>query len=365
MSIRVLLCKCLHLNAHVNMQWTAVVYAALMIGSSICSVLGNLVLLLVVLLNRSLQTDTWGLTLSFCLCDLALGISTIPFGIHNSLFQVKSYPSKSATCKGSAFLFLLLQLASIHSLTWATVDKFTEICFALSYPVIFTGYRAKIILAVVWVYSILTAALPLFGFGSYVYSETKFLCVPNFKPSSIAFNMLFMVVGIIIPIVLMCSMYGYIVHIARNQVRRGTFVCNEDHCFYVPASNYFKSSIVMVTTTVCLLVCWLPYIVICFFETLTGKESPQPASAVATWLVLFTSALNPWINSMTQTRYRAALRKTLNKIRQMFEYPRKNSLSQCTTIQPRRESNSFSSPAPSVPPALQTNNEPQQDLALV
>lgn len=64
-------------------------------------------------------------------------------------------------------------------------------------------------------------------------------------------------------------------------------------------------------------------------------------------------------------RYRAALRKTLNKIRQMFEYPRKNSLSQCTTIQPRRESNSFSSPAPSVPPALQTNNEPQQDLALV
>ncbi|XP_005158684.3 adenosine receptor A3 [Danio rerio] len=347
------------------MQWTAVVYAVLMIGSSICSVFGNLLLLLVILLNQTLQTDTWVLTLSFCVCDLALGVSTIPFGIHNSLFKVKSYPSKSATCQGSAFLFLALQLASIHSLTWATVDKFTEICFALSYPVIFTAYRAKIILVMVWVYSIVNASLPLFGFGSYAYSETKFLCVPSFKPSSIAFNMLFMVLGIIIPIVLMCSMYGYIVYIARNQVRRGTFVCNEDHCFYVPANNYFKSSIVMVTTTVCLLVCWLPYIVICFYETLTGKESPQPASAVATWLVLFTSALNPWINSMTQTRYRAALRKSLNKIQQMFEYPRKGSLSQCTTIQPRSESNSSSSPAPSVPPAQQTNNQPQQDLTLV
>lgn len=64
-------------------------------------------------------------------------------------------------------------------------------------------------------------------------------------------------------------------------------------------------------------------------------------------------------------RYRAALRKSLNKIQQMFEYPRKGSLSQCTTIQPRSESNSSSSPAPSVPPAQQTNNQPQQDLTLV
>ncbi|XP_052001758.1 LOW QUALITY PROTEIN: adenosine receptor A3 [Xyrauchen texanus] len=299
-------CKCLHLNAHVNrwlirMQWTAIVYGVLMLGSSVCSVFGNCVLLLVVLLNRNLQTDTWALTLSFCLSDLALGISIIPFGIHNSLFLVQGYTSNSALCQGSAFLFLLFQIASIHSLTWATVEKFTEICFALSHTGIFTAHRAKVILAVVWMYSLLNATLPLLGFGSYGYSKTKFLCVPRFQPSSIGFNMLFMGLGIIVPILLMCSMYGYIVYIARNQVRRGTFVCNEDHCFYVPANNYFKSSIVMVTTIVCLLVCWLPYIVICFYETLTGKESLQPASAVATWLVLFTSALNPWINTMTQT----------------------------------------------------------------
>lgn len=230
------------------MQWTALIFAVLLIGSSICSVLGNSVLLLVVLFDKSLQTDTWPLTLSFCLSDLALGISIMPFGIHNSLFQVKGYASKSAFCQGSAFLFLLLQLASIHSLTWAAIDKFTEICFALSYASIFTAHRVKIILAVVWLYSLLSAAMPLIGFGSYGYSETKFLCVPSFQPSSVGFNMLFMGLGIIIPILLMCCMYVYIVYAAWNQVRRGTFVCNEDHCFYVPANNYFKSSIVMVAT---------------------------------------------------------------------------------------------------------------------
>lgn len=230
------------------MQWTALVYAVLLIGSSICSVLGNSVLLLVVLFDKSLQTDTWPLTLSFCLSDLALGISIMPFGIHNSLYQVKEYASKSVVCQGSASLFLLLQLASIHSLTWAVADKFTEICFALNYAGIFTAHRVKIVLILVWMYSLLNAAMPLIGFGGYSYSETKFLCVPSFQPSSIGFNVLFMGLGIIIPILLMCSMYGYIVYVARKQVRRGTFVCNEDHCFYVPANNYFKSSIVMVTT---------------------------------------------------------------------------------------------------------------------
>ncbi|XP_065105033.1 adenosine receptor A3 [Paramisgurnus dabryanus] len=348
----------------VRMQWTSLLYAVLLIGSSICSVFGNSVLLLVVLFDKSLRTDTWPLTMSFCLSDLTLAISVIPFGIHNSLYSVKSYSSKSVLCQGSAFLFLLFQLASIHSLTWAVVDKFTEICFALSYTSIFTAHRVKVILTLVWVYSLLNAAMPLLGFGSYSYSEMKFLCFPSFQPSRIGFNMLFMVLGIIIPILLMCSMYGYIVYIARNQVKRGTFVCNEDHCFYVPANNYFKSSIVMVTTIVCLLVCWLPYIIICFYETLTGKESSQFVSVIATWLVLFTSALNPWINSMTRTRYRVALRRSVNKIRKMLQHPCKTSLFKCTTVQPARESNKSTASSPSVPPAPQTNNRPQQDLTL-
>ncbi|XP_017555304.1 histamine H2 receptor [Pygocentrus nattereri] len=283
------------------MQWMAGVYAMLMIGSSLCSVCGNAALLLVLLLNRSLHTETWTLTLSFSVCDLALGLSTIPFGAYNSLFQPQGYPSSSALCQGSGFFFSLLQLSSIHSLTWATVDKFIEICFALNYANIFTSHRTRVILAVIWMYSLLNAALPLLGFGNYTYSSSRFLCAPSFKPATIGFNMLFIVVGVIVPILAMCSMYGYIVYIARNQVRRGTFVCNEQHCFYVPANNYIKSSIVMVTTIVCLLICWLPYITICFYETLTGRESPQSASAIATWLALFTSALNPWIISMTQT----------------------------------------------------------------
>ncbi|XP_062379396.1 adenosine receptor A3 [Sardina pilchardus] len=336
------------------MASSAVAYAALMICSSGCSVCGNSMLLLVALLNNNLRTDTWPLTCSFCLCDLALGLTIMPFSAHASLFRpVEGYPSEGALCQASAFLFVLLQLASVHSLTWATVDKFTEICFALSYARVFTARRVRAVLAAVWAYCLLIAALPLAGFGSYGYGEGRRVCAPSFRSSCVGFNVLFVGLGVIAPILAMCCLYGYIVYVAKKQARRGTFVCNEQHCFYVPANNYLRSSVVMIATVVCLLVCWLPYIVICFYESLTGKESPEPASAVATWLMLFTSALNPWINSMTQTRYRAALRLSLTKLRQMFQQRRKKtSLTQITATQPSSARESCSS-APQ-PPAGQS-----------
>lgn len=52
---------------------------------------------------------------------------------------------------------------------------------------------------------------------------------------------------------------------------------------------------------VCLLVCWLPYISVCLYETLSGQQSPSVTAALSSWLVLTSVALNPWITCMTQT----------------------------------------------------------------
>ncbi|XP_049452024.1 histamine H2 receptor [Epinephelus fuscoguttatus] len=296
-------------------------YGTLMVLSGVASVCGNLLLLLVLLLNKELRTDTLGLTLSFSISDLALGLSTIPFGAYNSLVQPSCCPSEGAFCQGSGFIFVLLQTSSIHSLTWATVDKFTEICFALSYGTIWTARRSRVVLVLIWLFCLVNAALPLLGFGSYIYSESRFLCCPSFTPENKCFVVLWMLVGIVVPILTMCSLYGYIVYVARKQARRGTFMCNDLHCYYVPANNYLRSSIVMVTTSVCLLVCWLPFISVCLYETFSGQQSPAVTSALSAWLVLTSAALNPWITCMTQIRYRAAVRRSVGRFIQMCLCP--------------------------------------------
>lgn len=224
-------------------------YAALMVLSSMASVCGNLLLLLMLLLNKELQSDTLGLTLSFSLSDLALGLTIIPIGAYNSLFRPSGYSSESAFCLGNGFIFLLLQTGSLHSLTWATIYKFTKICFALSFNSIWTARRSRAVLLVVWLFCLVNATMPLLGFGSYAYSESRYLCSLSFTPENRYFVLLWMGAGIIVPILTMCSLYGYIIYVARKQARRGTFMCNELHCFYVPASNYLRSSIVMAATS--------------------------------------------------------------------------------------------------------------------
>lgn len=104
-------------------------------------------------------------------------------------------------------------------------------------------------LVLVWCFCLAGAALPLLGFGGYAYSEARFLCGPSFAPDHRAFVLLWTLLGVAVPTVTMCSLYGCIVYVARKQARRGTFMCNELHCFHVPANNYLRSSIVVVATS--------------------------------------------------------------------------------------------------------------------
>lgn len=224
-----------------------ILYTTLMALSSLASVSGNLLLLLILLLNKELRTDTLGLTLSFSLSDLALGTFIIPIGAYNSLTCLAGSTSGSPVCQGSAFVFVLLQTASIFSFNWMTVNRFTEICFALSYDTIWTPGRRRAVLVLVWTSCFVMAAMPLLGFGTYVYSESRFLCCPSFTPDNRCFVAAWILVGVAIPIFSTCCLYGYMVYVARKQARRGTFMCNELHCFYVPANNFLRSSMVMIT----------------------------------------------------------------------------------------------------------------------
>lgn len=226
-----------------------ILYAALMSLSSASSICGNMLLLLVLFLNKDLRSDTLGFVVSFSLSDLALGLSALPIGAYTILSEPTGYTSDGVFCQGSGFLFLLLLTSSVHSLTWASINRFTQICFALSYPRIWTTGRSRAVLLSLWFFCLLIATLPLVGWGSYTYDQARFLCCPSFTPENRNYLLLWLLLGIMVPILTTCSLYGYVVYVARKQARRGTFVCNELHCFYVPANMYLRSSVVMVVTS--------------------------------------------------------------------------------------------------------------------
>lgn len=221
------------------------VSSALMALSGVASVSGNLLLLLTLLLNKQLRTDTLGLTLSSSLSDLALGLSIIPLGAYNGLSCPAGCRREGPACQGSAFVFILLQTSSISSFAWVTVARFTEVCLALSSSSVWTPRRSWLLVLLLWVFCSLLAALPLLGLGSYSYSQSRFLCCPTFSPDNSCFVAVWILAGVALPVAATCSLQGYMVHVARKQARRGTFACNQLHCFYVPANNFLRSSMVM------------------------------------------------------------------------------------------------------------------------
>ena len=227
--------------------WARSVFAALMVINSAASVAGNLLVLLLLLLNKELQTESAALSLSLSLCDLGLGLTVLPLAAHSSLGD--STPSQAALCQARGFLFLLLQTASLNSLAWLTLHRFSQICLPLRYSRWWTGGRTLGALLLLWTFCLLNAALPLLGVGRYAYSPTMFLCSPSMDPASRGFGLYVLLLGVLLPLGSVCVLQGCMAATARRQARRGTFTCNHDHCFYVPASGYTRTAGLLLATS--------------------------------------------------------------------------------------------------------------------
>ncbi|OCT68746.1 rhodopsin, GQ-coupled [Xenopus laevis] len=294
-------------------------FAALMITTSVGTVGANALLLVLFASHLKLRTDTWALTLNLSICDLIIGMCVVPVAIYNCLFQGGIFSEGGTACQLLGFLFVLLQLASLSSLVWATIDKFAEVGFPLRYAQLITKKRITFILAILWIYAIMVAALPFMGFGAYRYSKDVYVCLPAFGSSTTAYSVLFLSVGVLLPITGISILYLSIIHIARYQAKRGTFVCNDQHCYYVPIRSYFRNTLILIVSAFYLLVCWIPSVTIGFYETFYTANVPVIAKMISIWLVVLTSTLNPWINSLAQRNNRRALRESWRKLKRIFE----------------------------------------------
>lgn len=223
-------------------------YTVLMITTSIGAVGANLILLLLFASHLKLRTDTWALTLNLSLCDLIFGISVIPVAVYSSLLGGGIFSMNNIACKLLGFLFVFLQVASLNSLVWATIDKFTEICFPLRYAQMITKKRIWIILVLLWIYALIVSLFPFMGFGEYSFSSDVYMCLPLFNASTTVYGAILLSGGVLAPILTISVLYIAIIHIARNQAKRGTFVCNDQHCYYVPIRSYFRNTVILIVS---------------------------------------------------------------------------------------------------------------------
>ena len=122
---------------------------------------GNAMIILSLIKFKKLRTVMNLFVTSLSFADLLVGIPTIPFYI--VFFISKSVNTNKYLCL-LKYTFVLISLpGSILNLFIVTIDRFIAVVYPLHHVSIMTKERAKIMISLVWIYTVGAAILPLFG----------------------------------------------------------------------------------------------------------------------------------------------------------------------------------------------------------
>lgn len=121
-------------------------------------IIGNSLVIIVVLRTRSMRTPTNCYLMSLALADcLVLLSATLP-AIPETFFEIDEWPFGRVMCSLLVFLQYLGVDTSSLSITAFTIERYVAICHPLRSQTMCTVKRAKRIIAVIWVLSIMYCA---------------------------------------------------------------------------------------------------------------------------------------------------------------------------------------------------------------
>ncbi|GMT02428.1 hypothetical protein PENTCL1PPCAC_24602, partial [Pristionchus entomophagus] len=115
-------------------------------------VLGNSLVIAAVLLRRRLRSATGLLILSLGVADLLVGTVILPFSIANEVLA-QYWIFGETWCTVWLTMDIWMCTASIYNLVAISIDRYIAIIKPLNYPMLVTKFRARCIVAFVWVLS--------------------------------------------------------------------------------------------------------------------------------------------------------------------------------------------------------------------
>uniref|UniRef100_A0A8C5VVZ2 Adenosine receptor A3 n=28 Tax=Microcebus TaxID=13149 RepID=A0A8C5VVZ2_MICMU len=262
-------------------------YITVEIFIGLCAIVGNVLVILVVKLNPSLQTTTFYFIVSLALADIAVGVLVMPLAIVISLgIIVHFYSCLFMTC-----LLLIFTHASIMSLLAIAVDRYLRVKLTIRYRRVTTQRRIWLALGFCWLLSFLMGLTPMFGWNMKMtpghHRNATFLSC-QFR-SVIRMDYMVYVsffAGILLPLVVMCGIYLDIFYVIRNKLSQNFSSSKETSAFY---GREFKTAKSLSLVLLLFAVSWLPLSIMNCVIYFSGEVPP---------VVLYLGILLSHANSM-------------------------------------------------------------------
>ncbi|XP_035591113.1 adenosine receptor A2b-like [Oncorhynchus keta] len=296
---------------------SSVIYIVVELLIAILSVLGNVLVCWAVCLNSNLQNITNFFVVSLAVADIAVGVLGIPFAIVIST----GFCSNFYGCLFIACFVLVLTQSSIFSLLAIAIDRYIAITIPLRYNSLVTGQRAKGIIAVCWVLSIIIGLTPMLGWNKST-ERPNSTCSPGlmeclFEEVVVMDYMVYFnfFACVLMPLLLMLVIYLQIFMAARHQLKLIELKAvhgGKSHSTLQKEVQAAKSLAIIVGLFA---ICWLPlHIINCF--TLFCPQCARPPLWIIYVAIILShgnSVVNPFIYAYRIREFRHTFRRIIRR----------------------------------------------------
>ncbi|XP_010764794.1 adenosine receptor A1-like [Notothenia coriiceps] len=289
---------------HVDMMYISIETAI-----ALASVVGNVLVVLAVCVNRALRNTTFCFIVSLAVADIAVGVLVIPLAIIISLgFNTQFY-----TCLFLSCLLLIITQSSILSLLAIAIDRYLRVKIPTRYTTIVTQRRACVAVCLCWILSFLTGLVPMLGWNNLgnlegnLTSSSEIVCEFT-AVMRMDYMVYFNFFGwVVVPLSIMIALYAEIFRVIRRQLnRRAEATCD--------AERYFRKELKLAKSLALVVflfaVCWLPiHIMNCIDFFCPECSIPKFAMYVGIFMSHVNSALNPMVYAFRIKVFRLTLIK--------------------------------------------------------
>ncbi|XP_023654507.1 adenosine receptor A1-like isoform X1 [Paramormyrops kingsleyae] len=284
-------------------------YIGMEVAIAVSSVVGNVMVVWAVKINRNLRDTTFCFIVSLALADIAVGALVIPLAITISIgLQTHFY-----SCLMVACTVLVLTQSSILALLAIAIDRYLRVKIPTSYKQVVTARRAGAAVVLCWTVAFLVGLTPMLGWNNLqklqengsLGSDLTVTCQFE-NVISMQYMVYFNFFGWVLPpLVLMLVIYVEIFYMIHKQLsKKVTANQNDPSKYYGKELNLAKS---LALVLFLFAISWLPlHILNCLTLFCPSCEKPMFLIYIAILLTHGNSAVNPIVYAFRIKKFRTA-----------------------------------------------------------
>lgn len=254
------------------------------------TVFGNVLVILAFKKFRTLRQVTNYFVVSLAVTDILVAVFAMPVWVAHLVTGPQFFAEKTLLQILWTLTEIMLSIASIWHLTFVSIDRCLCITNPFQYHTLITTFRANVIIATIWVYSILSASLaPIFWKWE-------------------GYNLVLTILNYGIPVTVILYSYVKIFRTAHYQAKQIDMMINGKARRFSLAHEV-KAAKVLGVVIGAFIVCWSPFFALNLIYYIC-KCPPSPLTvSIAKWMHYVNSMLNPIIYGVMNKDFRSAFKK--------------------------------------------------------